>query len=85
MLRYLLVFLFLGSLQAEAQDLWTAVSTTSEAIARHESSFVASGGKLYAVGGRGARPIEEFYPKTNTWVKLADAPMEIHHFQAVSF
>ena len=85
MLRFILVFLFLGSLQAEAQDLWTAVSTTSEASARHESSFVASGGKLYAVGGRGARPVEEFDPKTNTWLKLADAPMEIHHFQAISF
>ena len=85
MLRYLLVFLVLATFQAEAQELWTAVTPSTAATARHESSFVASGGKLYALGGRGVRPVEEFDPQTNTWVKLADAPMEIHHFQAVSF
>ena len=85
MLRYLIVFLFLGSFRAEAQELWTAVPSKTEATARHESSFVAVGDKLYAVGGRGVRPVEEFDPQTNTWLKVADAPMEIHHFQAISF
>jgi hypothetical protein len=85
MLRYLLVFLVLASFQVEAQELWTAVTPSTAATARHESSFVSVGGKLYAVGGRGVRPVEEYDPQTNTWVKLADAPMEIHHFQAVSF
>lgn len=85
MLKYSLILLFLGAFRVEAQDNWIAVSPQNEAIARHESSFVASGNKLYAVGGRGARPVEEFDPQTNTWTKLADAPMEIHHFQLVSF
>lgn len=85
MRRYLLLFLMLAYFQVEAQELWTAVTPNTEATARHESSFVSVGGKLYAVGGRGVRPVEEYDPQTNTWVKLADAPMEIHHFQAVSY
>uniref|UniRef100_UPI004047A303 Kelch repeat-containing protein n=1 Tax=Algoriphagus sp. TaxID=1872435 RepID=UPI004047A303 len=85
MLRYSLIILFLWAFRVEAQDNWTTVSPQNGAIARHESSFAASGNKLYAVGGRGVRPVEEFDPQTNTWVKLADAPMEIHHFQLVSF
>jgi len=75
----------LASFQAEAQELWTAVTPSTAATARHESSFVASGGKLYALGGRGVRPVEEYDPQTNTWVKLADAPMESTIFRQSPF
>lgn len=85
MLRYLVVLLFLSAVQAEAQTTWTSLAPSSEATSRHESSFVACDGKLYALGGRGVRPVEAYDPKSNTWEKVADAPMEIHHFQAVSF
>ena len=85
MLRYLVALLFLSAVQAEAQTTWTSLAPSSEATSRHESSFVACDGKLYALGGRGVRPVEAYDPKSNTWEKVADAPMEIHHFQAVSF
>lgn len=82
---YLLITLFLISTGVFAQESWTTIQTKTEATSRHESSFVECDGKLYALGGRGERPVDEYDPKTNTWTKLADAPMEIHHFQAVAF
>jgi N-acetylneuraminic acid mutarotase len=78
-------FLILFSLQAYAQDTWTVITPTNEATPRHENSFVECDGKLYSLGGRGERPVEEYDPETNTWTKVADAPMEISHFQAVSY
>lgn len=80
-----ILFLFLLSSSLFAQESWTIITPKTEATSRHESSFVACEGKLYSLGGRGERPVEEYDPKTNTWTKLADAPMEIHHFQAVSY
>lgn len=82
---FLLAVIFLLSLGAYAQESWMTIQPETEATSRHESSFVESDGKLYALGGRGERPVDEYDPKTNTWTKLADAPMEIHHFQAVSY
>lgn len=81
----LLSLLFLLSFAAFSQESWTTSQPKTEATSRHESSFVECEGKLYALGGRGERPVDEYDPKTNTWTKLADAPMEIHHFQAVSY
>lgn len=72
-------------LEISAQESWKVVETTSDPTPRHENSFVACEGKLYSLGGRGQRPVEEYDPKTNTWSKLADAPMEISHFQAIAF
>lgn len=64
---------------------WEVVETKNSALKRHENAFVACDGKFYALGGRGAKPIEEYDPATRTWTVLADAPMEFHHFQAISF
>ncbi|OOG78078.1 kelch repeat-containing protein [Algoriphagus sp. A40] len=85
MKNLIFTFLFLFSLPAFSQDSWTIIQPKTEATPRHESSFVECDGKLYVLGGRGERPVEEFDPKTNSWTKLADAPMEINHFQAVAF
>ena len=82
---FLLAIIFLLSLGAYAQESWITIQPETEAVSRHESSFVECDGKLYALGGRGERPVDEYDLKTNTWTKLADAPMEIHHFQAVSY
>ncbi len=82
---YFLIAFFLFSTGIFAQESWTTIQPETEATSRHESSFVECDGKLYALGGRGERPVDEYDPKTNTWIKLADAPMEIHHFQAVSY
>ena len=82
---FLLFLLAIWSFGVQAQNSWTTLSPQTEATARHESSFVECDGKLYALGGRGERPVDEFDPATNSWTKLADAPMEIHHFQAISY
>lgn len=50
---------------------------------RHEAGFTALGGKLYLLGGRGIKPVEEYDPVAKTWRKLAPTPMEFHHFQPV--
>ncbi len=52
---------------------------------RHENSFVECRGKLYLIGGRGDRPVEEYNPDSNTWRRLSNPPFEIHHFQAVAY
>ncbi len=83
--RYFLPFLVLFSISASAQETWKILEPKTDAITRHENSFVECNGKLYALGGRGERPVEEFDPSSNEWKVLADAPMEIHHFQAVSY
>jgi hypothetical protein len=81
---YLAFFLTLSS-PILAQDSWTRVQPKTEATPRHENSFVACNGNLYSLGGRGQRPVEEYDLASNTWTKVADAPMEIHHFQAISY
>ena len=85
MKRYYLFLLFLLGTTAQDQESWKTLSPSGTASPRHESSFVAVGDKLYALGGRGIRPVEEYDTQSNTWVKVADAPLEIHHFQAVAY
>jgi hypothetical protein len=87
-IKLLLIFPLCVSFVSFAQDSatsWKTLETKNSAVKRHENSFVECDGKFYALGGRGKRPIEEFDPKTLRWKVLAEAPMEFHHFQAVSF
>jgi N-acetylneuraminic acid mutarotase len=64
---------------------WKTLDTQGEAVARHENSFVECEGKFYLLGGRGIKPVDIFDPITNTWTKGAEPPVEIHHFQAVTY
>jgi DNA-binding beta-propeller fold protein YncE len=64
---------------------WHRIHTANTAHRRHESAFVELGGKLYAIGGRNTRKVDIYDPETNTWSRGADAPLEMHHFQAVSY
>jgi len=70
---------------SQSSDHWTAIETENYPLPRHENSFVENNGKFYLLGGRGIKPIEEYDPKTKTWKTLAMAPIEFHHFQAISF
>jgi N-acetylneuraminic acid mutarotase len=63
---------------------WETVSVQSLPTARHEASFVALNGRMYLLGGRGVKPVEEFDPTAKTWRKLAPTPIEMHHFQALA-
>ncbi|MEL6870987.1 MAG: DUF5060 domain-containing protein [Pseudomonadota bacterium] len=53
--------------------------------ARHESAFVAHGGKLYMIGGRRINPTDVYDPVAKRWSQRAAPPIEIHHMQAVSY
>jgi len=64
---------------------WKTVVTLNEAMARHECSFVALDSKLYLFGGRGIKPFSILDLKTNEWSDGAPTPIEIHHFQGVTY
>lgn len=76
--------LLLLSLASFAQE-WQAFPTTGNSTPRHENSAVAIEHNFYLLGGRGIKAVEELNTKTGAWRKLADMPLEMHHFQAVSF
>jgi len=40
---------------------------------------------MYLIGGRRINPVDVFDPKSNSWTAKSETPLEIHHFQAVSW
>lgn len=64
---------------------WETMSTIDAVIPRHENSFVAVKDKFYVLGGRGIKPISIYDTKSNTWTTGKESPVEIHHFQAVTY
>lgn len=68
----------------EAQGQWKVMEAEEGPTHRHENAYAAVGDKLYLLGGRGERPVEEFNPATGEWKRLTQPPLPMHHFQAVS-
>jgi len=64
---------------------WQTLTCIGEPVARHEAAFVESNGKFYLLGGRRIQPVSIFNPATNTWGNGAKPPIELHHFQGVSY
>ncbi len=64
---------------------WELLQTIGEPEKRHEAAFVEHGGKFYLLGGRRMNPVSIYDPDTNTWKNGSVPPMEIHHFQPVSY
>jgi N-acetylneuraminic acid mutarotase len=64
---------------------WETIISDTEPIARHECSFVAVENKFYLVGGRGIKPVSIYNTATNSWTEGKEPPIEIHHFQGVSY
>jgi N-acetylneuraminic acid mutarotase len=52
---------------------------------RHECAAAISGDALYLFGGRGNRPVDQYDFKTNTWDSVSNMPMQLNHFQAVTY
>ncbi|TCZ67481.1 malectin domain-containing carbohydrate-binding protein [Flaviaesturariibacter aridisoli] len=52
---------------------------------REENAYVQAGNKFYLLGGRGNKPVQEYNPATKAWVDKASQPLELHHFQALSW
>ena len=85
---YLILVLLLISLSAflvKKEYSWKILETKGQPTARHENAFVESEGKFYLLGGRGIKPVDIYNPQNNSWTKGAESPVEIHHFQAVSY
>ena len=83
--RYFLNCLLLsGSLTVSAQT-WQPVVTQNACVTRHESAATLIGDSLYAVGGRGTRPLEALNLKTLVWQTLPAPPVEMNHFQAITY
>lgn len=75
----------LGTMQFVSAQAWKPAEPLSLPTARHENGMAAANGKLYLLGGRGERPVEEYDPRKDLWTVKTQAPMEMHHFQAVAF
>lgn len=73
---------FLGMCLAQS---WETVTPENNCTNRHENALAAVKGKLILLGGRGVKPVESFDPKTKKWTKHLDTPLEMHHFQAVTY
>jgi len=88
LLSYTILFsLLLGSVAflLKKEYSWKTINTEGDAQPRHENAFVECNGKFYLLGGRGIKPVDIFDPLSNSWSQGAAPPIEIHHFQAVSY
>ncbi|QJW89518.1 galactose oxidase [Spirosoma taeanense] len=72
------------SLTVQAQS-WQPVTTQNTCITRHENAATLIGDSLYAIGGRGMKPLEALNLKTLVWRTLPTPPVEMNHFQAISY
>ena len=68
-----------------ANEAWFSLAPINEPTARHENAFIAHQGGLYLLGGRGVKPVQRYDPGTNAWSSGAYPPLQLHHFQAVTY
>ena len=64
---------------------WENLSTENTCTNRHENALAAVKGKLILLGGRGIKPTESFDLKSKKWTQHIETPIEMHHFQAITF
>lgn len=67
-----------------SQD-WQPLVPINSCTNRHENALAAVRDNLILLGGRGIKPVESFDLKTKKWTALAQSPIEMHHFQAITF
>ncbi|RMH63388.1 MAG: hypothetical protein D6685_07815 [Bacteroidetes bacterium] len=85
LLALLLAILPASSLQAQFADAWQVVVPHADAHKRHEAAFIQVGNKYYLLGGRGIQPVDVYDPAARRWSRGAAPPVELHHFQAVTY
>ncbi len=61
------------------------LETTQKPTKRHECAASVAGDALFLFGGRGNRPVNRYVFKTNTWDSVAKMPLQLNHFQAVTY
>jgi N-acetylneuraminic acid mutarotase len=80
----LVIISLIGISQGKAQ-VWQAIEPDNLPEKRHENAMAAVNGKLYLLGGRGIKPVNEYDLKKDTWTELSKSPIEMSHFQAVTY
>ena len=66
-------------------QVWKAIEPENLPEKRHECAMAPANEKLYLIGGRGIRTVNEYDPKKDTWKTMSTPPLEMSHFQAVSY
>lgn len=84
-IKWLLVAFFSSILLSVNAQHWKTLTTENQCTNRHENALTTIGDQLILVGGRGVKPVEAFGFKTNKWVKKVETPLEMHHFQAITY
>ncbi|UFH54034.1 Kelch repeat-containing protein [Spirosoma sp. KNUC1025] len=75
----------LGSNFVALGQAWQPITTQNTCATRHENAATLIGDSLYAVGGRGMRPLEALNLKTLVWKAHPEPPVEMNHFQAITY
>jgi N-acetylneuraminic acid mutarotase len=81
----LFLIAFSASLQSVSAQIWKAIEPNNLPEKRCENGMAAANGKLYLLGGRGVKSVDEYDPKKDSWTTLVKSPIEMSHFQAVTF
>ncbi|SDL16877.1 N-acetylneuraminic acid mutarotase [Catalinimonas alkaloidigena] len=80
-----LLVLWLSGCASERERHWEAIDTQNLPDVRSENAFARVGDRFYLLGGRGDKVVEMYDPATNRWEKKAAMPIEMHHFQALTY
>lgn len=72
-------------IQNQKSGDWHRIIPETAAHHRHESALAEIDGKIYAFGGRNTNTMDIYDPTTNTWTAGAETPLEMHHFQAITY
>jgi N-acetylneuraminic acid mutarotase len=83
-MRFVPILLICFSINIYAQS-WEVIETAGKPLERHENSLTSIGENLYVLGGRGTKAIDVLNTKTNVWISKSETPLEIHHFQAITY
>jgi len=68
---------------ASANQPWenNVTADGSAPVKRHETAAAVWNNRIYLIGGRGTKPVDQYDAGSNTWVSLLPTPTEMHHFQ----
>ncbi len=64
---------------------WQEVTPGNLPLTRNENGFVRVGEAFYLLGSRTIKPVERYDIKTSRWETRSAPPLEMHHFQAVTY
>ncbi len=66
-------------------QIWEVSEPENLPEKRLENAMATANGKLYLLGGRDIKPVDEYDLKKDTWKSLSKSPLEMSHFQAITF